>query len=340
MKRNFFLPRFRRKKKLTSDASAGNPPKKRASSSDDGPGAPAKSATDTAANQSAFAATFEQIVNRPTGETVLTASHGMGRTVHFFHRGARDSKSYGGGYFTVHGEAAVALAALYRENINRNAAGELESMNLNHKLLRRVLRSLLLRKRCKVEIWDRAEGSLSSSGGGGSDGNGSGKSASNVVGQWKMAKRASPASFGDVKELLFHPRDALDESDAGPASRLDQSLFAAEAASCMSLSVHNTRLDCGCTCAEVHVAVANTSHRFLGAYTSKIYWNAAESSHCPNCKEHVVPAARRLVRVLIILSMAGSSGPSITWWSWNHCTKSACARPFVFGRCIAILECS
>jgi hypothetical protein len=220
----------------------------------------------------------------------------MGRTIQFFQRGTRDGGGAyeGGGYFTAHGAAAVALASLFGEQLHRNSSSGLESINLNHKLMRRVLRSLLLRKRCKVEIWASSASSSSSSASSASASAPTSSPQAVVVNNWTLSKRASPASFHDVKHLLFQASGGGGDDDGGTG--LDQSVYAAEAASCMSLAVNNARLDCGCSCAELRVAVANEAREFMGVYAARIYWNVAEARRCSSCQSQCSPAARRAVR--------------------------------------------
>ena len=314
MRPNFFLPRFRKTQKRgapsgssqeSNSSPADSPPVKRngsaaavsqssASTSLSSASASSSAHADSASSHS-FAATFAAIADRAGAEKLLPASHGMGRTIQFFQRGTRDGGGAceGGGYFTAHGAAAVALASLFGEQLHRNSSSGLESINLNHKLMRRVLRSLLLRKRCKVEIWANASSSSSSLSASASS------SAAVVVDNWMLSKRASPASFHDVKHLLFQSSSGGgggDDDSSGGGGGLDQSVFAAEAASCMSLAVNNRRLDCGCSCAEVRVAVANEAREFVGVYAARIHWNVTEARRCSACQSHCSPAARRAVR--------------------------------------------
>ena len=170
------------------------------------------------------------------------------------------------------------------------------SRSNSSKLLRRVLRNLLLHKRCKIVIWKTG---ASTSGGGAED-------EAEMVGNWSISKRASPAAFAEVKEMLFNARDTGIGSSFGDVGSADEALYAAEAASCLALTVNNTRLECGCPCAEMRVTLINESRRYLGTHTARIYWDVARSKHCSACQSRCAPTARREVR------------------HWGYCCRKSC----------------
>lgn len=285
MKRRFFFSKRFKRKKPTNKATSEPAPKRGNNSTDTGNDS-------TNAPVHAFASTFDVIENRIGSERLMPAPHGLGATVKFFHRGARNTETEG--YYTAHGAAAVALSELYKETLNRNAHSQLESVNINHKLLRRVLRNLLLQRRCKIEIWKPVDGD---------------QTAAITVKNWMLDKRASPASFAQVKEMLFHARDNV----LGTQSSEDESLYAAESASCMSLVVNNRRLECGCEALELRTVIANEAKRFLGISQDRVYWNISVSQHCTVCRDKCGPMQRRSVGWLCVdLPRTGNCKPSFS----------------------------